>query len=323
MDTHTTTTTSKAEIASPIQDVDDEVQHLLQILPKEEGWTSAPGMSLYFYQGFWCSANDLKPVISFQTHFQAFDSDVVVASFPKCGTTWLKALTFSTLYRSQFARDGIENPLLNFTPHQLVPFLEHDVYRNNPFPNLENVCVYKPRLFATHVPHASLPASVKDSKYQSQEPPLSLDEAFDKFYRGIYLAGPFFEHVLGYWKASQENPNKILFLKYEDLKQDISCQLKHLAMFLEVPFTEDEERQGVVEEIAKVCSFENLKELQVNKKGLSRVGVPHKDYFRKGKVGDWSNYLTPSMVERLDKLIHEKLDNSSLTFKLSSKTSMA
>ncbi|KAK8549224.1 hypothetical protein V6N13_008901 [Hibiscus sabdariffa] len=148
--------------------------------------------------------------------------------------------------RDRFARG--QNPLLASNPHQLVPFLELNVYWNNPFPDLENVCVYKPRLFATHVPCASLPASIKDSECkivyvcrnpmdmfislwnfignlrdQSQEPPLSLDEAFDKFYRGIYLAGPFFEHVLGYWKASQENPNKILFLKYEDLKEDISC----------------------------------------------------------------------------------------------------
>ncbi|KAK8498848.1 hypothetical protein V6N13_050400 [Hibiscus sabdariffa] len=153
---------------------------------------------------------------------------------------------------------------------------------------------------------------------QIQDPRLSLDEAFDKFCHGIYDFGPFFDHVLGYCKASQENPNKVLFLKYEDLKEDISSQLKHLAVFLGVPFTEDEDKQGVVEEIAKICSFEELKEVEVNNKGFHVTGIPHTDFFRKGKVGDWSNYLTPSMVERLDKLIHEKLDNSALTFKLSS-----
>ncbi|KAK8549205.1 hypothetical protein V6N13_008882 [Hibiscus sabdariffa] len=280
-----TTTTSKAEIASPIQDVDDELQHLLQTLPKEEGWTSARGMSLYFYQGFWCSANDLKPVISFQTHFQTFDSDVIVATFPKCGTTWLKAFTFSTLYRTQFARD--ENPLL--------PLI------------LTNLFLSWSMMFTGTILFPILKISV--------------------FISQGFLAPTFLmllcQLPLKIPNASQENPNKILFLKYEDLKEDISCQLKHLATFLEVPFTEDEEKRGVVEDIAKVCSFENLKELQVNKKGLSRVEIPHKDYFRKGEVGDWSNYLTPSMVERLEKLIHEKLDNLDLTFKLSSKTSMA
>ncbi|KAK8548286.1 hypothetical protein V6N13_054912 [Hibiscus sabdariffa] len=129
--------------------------------------------------------------------------------------------------------------------------------------------------------------------------------------------------VLGYWKASRENPDKILFLKYEDLKEDISCQLKHLAMFLGVPFTEEEEKQGVVEEIAKICSFEKLQGLEVNKKGLFVTGVPNENFFRKGEVGDWSNYLTSAMVERLEKFIQWRLDDSGLTFKLSSTTSEA
>ncbi|MFQ6634771.1 hypothetical protein Gotur_010159 [Gossypium turneri] len=106
-------------------------------------------------------------------------------------------------------------------------------------------------------------------------------------------------------------------------------------MFLGVPFTEEEEKQGVVEEIAKICSFENMKDLEVNKKGVQTFGypqetfsgktktfeVPCEAFFRKAKMGDWSNYLTPSMVERLEKLIQEKLENSGLTFKLFSKTS--
>ncbi|KAK8479574.1 hypothetical protein V6N12_055399, partial [Hibiscus sabdariffa] len=239
-----------------------------------------------------------------------------------------------------------ENPLLTFNPHRLLPSLEYGVYLNKPCPDLDNICVYKPRLFATHVPYASLPTSIKDSDckivYMCRNPMdmfisfwhfrdmlrveskelLSLHKAFDKFCHGIYAHGPFFEHVLGYWKASQENPNKVLFLKYEDLKEDISCQLMHLAMFLGVPFTEDEKKGGVVEEIANICSFEKLKELEVNKNGSSQSnGIPYKVFFRKGKVGDWSNCVTPSMVERLEKLIQEKLNNSGLTFKLSCKTS--
>ncbi|XP_039001911.1 cytosolic sulfotransferase 15-like [Hibiscus syriacus] len=259
---------SKPKFISLNRDVvkswDDEFQQLAQTLPKEESWISRT--SLYLYQGFWFTTLVLKPVISLQKHFRAFDSDIIVATFPKCGTTWLKASTFSTLYRNQFAGD--DNPLLSFSPHQLVRFLECDVYLNNPCPDLGNVCVYKPWLFSTHVPYASLPTSIKDSHckivYLCRNPMdmfvslwnfadklreenkelVSLDEAFDKFCNGICGFGSFFDHVLGYWKASQENPNKILFLKYEDLKEDINSQLKHLAMFLGVPFTEDEEKRS-------------------------------------------------------------------------------
>ncbi|XVF42618.1 hypothetical protein PTKIN_Ptkin01aG0378500 [Pterospermum kingtungense] len=317
---------------------DDELQELIQTLPKGKHWY---GHHLYFYQQFWCPSPVFKAVVSFQKHFLALDSDIIVSSLPKCGTTWLKALTFSIVNRKQFAKE--ENPLLSLGPHQLVRVFEYDLYLNNPFPDLENtICAYnQPRLFSTHIPYASLPPSIKESKakivYICRNPmdlfistwlftdklraknvePLSLDEAFEMFCQGIHSFGPSFDHVLGFWKASQENPNKILFLQYEDLKEDIICHVKKLAMFLGFPFSEEEEKQGVVEEIAKLCSFGNLKELDVNKNGVHISGIPHNTLFRKAKVGDWTHYLTPPMVERLKKLIQENFDNSGLTFKLS------
>ena len=111
-------------------------------------------------------------------------------------------------------------------------------------------------------------------------------------------------------------PNKVLFLKYEDLKEDTVGQTKLLAEFLGFPFSEEEERHGVVEEVSRLCSFENLKDLDVNK-GPILPGRDKSDFFRKAKVGDWSNYLTPSMVEQMKKLIQEKFEGSGLTFKFS------
>ncbi|XVF42623.1 hypothetical protein PTKIN_Ptkin01aG0379000 [Pterospermum kingtungense] len=319
---------------------DGEFQELMQTLPKEKSWYRD---NLFFYQGFWCPSPVLKPVVSFQKHFQALDSDIIVTSFPKCGTTWLTALTFSIVNRNQFPKE--ENPLLKLGPHDLVRLFWFDLYLNNPFPDLENSCPYQPLVFSTHIPHASLPPSIKESKAKiiyicrnpmdmfislwlftnklrtkSVEAPLSLDEAFEMFCKGIHVFGPFFDHVFGYWKASQENPNKILFLQYEILMEDNISHLKKLAMFLGFTFSEEEEKHGVIEEIAKMCSFGNLKELDANKNGTHIFGIPNKNFFRKAKVGDSSNYLTPAMIERLKKLIHENVDKSGLTFKLSCKS---
>ncbi|XVF42641.1 hypothetical protein PTKIN_Ptkin01aG0380800 [Pterospermum kingtungense] len=340
-----TTKISKDKIVPTPQDDHEEItwdvefQKLEQTLPKERNWYEIHGShDLHFYQGSWSPSPAFKALFYFQKHFQALDSDIIVASSPKCGTTWLKALTFSVVNRNQFANE--ENPLLNLGPHQLVRFFEYDLYFNNPTPDLENSSLYKPRLFSTHIPYDSLPPSIKDSNSKivyicrnpmdmfisllffinklraDKEELLSLDEAFDLFCRGIYPHGPFFDHVLGYWKASQENPNKILFLQYEDLKEDTIFNVKKLAMFLGFAFSEEEEKQGVVEEIAKACSFGNLKELDVNKNGVHISGIPHNTLFRKAEVGDWINYLTPAMIQRLKKLIHENFDNSGLTFKL-------
>ncbi|XWS64908.1 hypothetical protein CRYUN_Cryun05aG0044500 [Craigia yunnanensis] len=302
-------------------DNDGEFQELVQSLPKERDWY---GGSHYFYQGFWCPSSVFKAVLSFQKHFQALDTDIILASAPKCGTTWLKSLIFTIVNRKHFALE--DNPLMSSNPHKLVPFFEYDVYYlGNPSPYLENN-PYNPRIFSIHIPYASLPTSiVKDSNckivYVSRNPmdmfisywhftdklrpenvnPISLDEAFEMFCQGIHTFGPFYDHVL-------------------DLKEDIVSQAKELAEFLGFPFSKEEEKQGVVEEIAKLCSFENLKELEVNKSGNHTFGTPNKAYFRKGVVGDWSNYLTPLMVERFEKLIQGKLGKFGLTFKLSSQT---
>ncbi|MCL7024912.1 hypothetical protein MKW94_026787 [Papaver nudicaule] len=79
-------------------------------------------------------------------------------------------------------------------------------------------------------------------------------------------------------------------------------------------FSIEEETQGVIEDIISLCSFEHLKNLDVNKNGLWSNCVESKVFFRKGEVGDWKNYLTPLMVERLDRLMDEKLLGSGLVF---------
>nr|UOI39552.1 Sulfotransferase 2A [Betula platyphylla]UVJ47665.1 sulfotransferase 2A [Betula platyphylla] len=312
-----------------------ECKELLLSLPKEKGWRTP---YLYKFQGFWCQPMEIQATISFQRHFQASDTDVVLASIPKSGTTWLKALAFAVVNRKRFAVYSNNHPLLASNPHDLVPFFEYKLYANGQLPDLSNLP--QPRLFGTHVPFSSLPNSIKKSDcrvvYICRNPfdtfisswhysnklrpgsqaPMLIDETFEMYCKGIIGFGPFWEHMLGYWKESIERPHKVLFLKYEDMKEDITFHLKKLAEFLGFPFSLEEERSGVIEKIAKLCSFENMKELEVNKSGKSIKNFENKDLFRKGEVGDWVNYLSPSMVEQLTKLMEEKLGGSGLSFKV-------
>ncbi|KAK8300917.1 hypothetical protein V6Z11_D05G421700 [Gossypium hirsutum] len=83
-------------------------------------------------------------------------------------------------------------------------------------------------------------------------------------------------------------------------------------------FYEEEQQQGVPENIVKMCSFDNLSGLEVNKTGRHREGKGNMEtenniFFRKGKVGDWKNYLTTEMAQRLDQRTLQQLSSSGLS----------
>ncbi|KAF5186042.1 Cytosolic sulfotransferase [Thalictrum thalictroides] len=144
---------------------------------------------------------------------------------------------------------------------------------------------------------------------------INIEESFERFCKGIEMFGPCWEQALEYWKMSVEEPEEILFLKFEDLKADINSQLKRIAEHLGCPFSSEEQNGGVIEDIANLCSFEHLRNLEVNKTGklfFSQV-VENNVFFRKGEVGDWMNILTPSMAEKLDQVVKHKLHGSGLT----------
>lgn len=56
---------------------------------------------------------------------------------------------------------------------------------------------------------------------------------------------------------------------------DSEFYVKKLAEFVEHPFSIEEERDGVVQKIIELCSFDNLKNLEVNKFGNSSVEFSH------------------------------------------------
>ncbi|CAJ1948508.1 unnamed protein product [Sphenostylis stenocarpa] len=305
-------------------------------LYREKAWASP--YHYHLFQNFWCPSIHVQAVDSFQKNFQAKENDVIVASFPKSGTMWLKALTFAILNHQRFS--SLENhPLLTANPHELVPFLEyifggdiHDqihLQTNKP----------EPRVFGTHTPFPSLPKSLKESNckiiyicrnpfdnfvsawnYFNKIKPLSLpalplDEAFEMYCDGIIDYGPWWSHMLGYWKESIAKPNKVLFLKYDDLKKDTNFHVKRIAEFFGCPFTQEEESNGTIESIVKLCSFEKMKDLEVNKSGkVGREGIEKKNFFRKAETGDWINYFSPPMIRKLSKIVEEKLDGSGLSF---------
>ncbi|XP_019189649.1 PREDICTED: flavonol sulfotransferase-like [Ipomoea nil] len=315
-------------------------QEIIASLPKKEKWSGASYN--YEYQGFWFSPFALEGIISVQQSFQAQPSDILLCSAPKTGTTWLKALAFAIVTRNQFD-DNNNHPLFNAVPHDCVPFLEVDL--------VDHVEKKKDPemmpLLSTHLPFSSLPKSIvsrgckmvyicRDPKdtfvsywhYLQRAMPggqhdhvverLSLEKEFESFCDGSTYYGPYWDHVLGYWKASIERPDSVLFLKYEDLKRDTVFYVRKLGEFMGRAFTAEEERRGAAERIVELCSLEKLSGLEVNKSGKHRQGTPmssnNYSFFRRGIVGDWKNLLTPEMQRRIDEITEQKLHGSGFSF---------
>ena len=153
---------------------------------------------------------------------------------------------------------------------------------------------------------------------------IHLRDAFEFFCEGLSIFGPYWDHVLGYWRASLESPKRILFLKYEDLKNETIYWVNEISRFIGYPFSLKEEEKGVVQKIINLCSFEKLSSLEVNTSGIIQVGAivskaKTNAIFRSGKVGDWKNHLTPTMAMRLNQITEKKLSGSGLTLPVSSK----
>jgi hypothetical protein len=313
----------------PSLNQNSKYKEIISGLPRRDDWNFQP---LYNYKGFWEAPVVIESLLSAEDNSDVQPSDVVIASFPKSGTTWLKALGYAIATRSRVQSQSL---LLKKLPHECVTFLEFNAMKTtNRDPELP--------LLSTHIPYTCMPKSVLDSGckivYICRDPKdvlislwqflknlpgsdvnyVSLQEAFDLFCQGVCVEGPYWDHVLGYWNTSLESPDKVLFLKYEDLKKETVSCVKKMAEFMGYPFTMEEEQQGVVQKIIDMCSFKNLSNLEVNKSAEylpnTNLASKNSNFFRKGESGDWKNHLTAEMGAHLDQITELKLSGSGLTF---------
>ncbi|GJN21865.1 hypothetical protein PR202_gb09386 [Eleusine coracana subsp. coracana] len=306
------------------------------LAPSLPRFDSNGGATRRKHGGFWYPEHLLAPTLAARDTFAARPTDVILATMPKAGTTWLKALAFAVTRRRLHAPDDPRHPLLGASPHDLVPFL-HTIYEEHRAvpagPRLD--AMPAPRVLAVHAPFSALPASVSVSKcrvvYLCRDPkdavvsfwhylrkitpagPSSvgpISQAVDQCCDGVWPFGPVWDHMAEYWRASVERPEEVMFLRYEDLKLDGAGTVARLAAFLGCPFSDEEAARGVPEAVVALCSMDRLRNVHANRGGVHGVGFSvfnNSAFFRKGEVGDWKDHMTPEMARRLDNVVEEKL----------------
>ncbi|EEC83874.1 hypothetical protein OsI_29869 [Oryza sativa Indica Group] len=285
--------------------------NILASLPTREGWWTA----FVLYHGCWMTQQAATSVSLPRWCTPSSRGAPTMCSSPPTQSAAPPGSRCSPSPSPTAAAAG-DHPLLTQSPHDLVPFIEVPFHHLHPLAALD--ALPSPRLLSTHMPPQLLPRRVAELGcrivYLCREPKdvvVSLWHYMNKY-------GPIWDHCLGYWKKSMEEPDMVLFLKYDDMMADPAGHVKKLAEFLRAPFTDEEVGAGVVEEVVRLCSFEKLSRLPVNSSGVvdRSSGRPMENsvFFRKGEVGDWKNYLTEEMAKKLDAVIEEKLKGSGLTF---------
>lgn len=88
--------------------------------------------SLRLYQGFWIPEVVLTALPEVHARFQPSGSDILLASFPKSGTTWLKSLGFATVRRSVYPPSDPSHPLLHSNAHDCVKFIDRNRAHDEP-----------------------------------------------------------------------------------------------------------------------------------------------------------------------------------------------
>ncbi|XP_070335112.1 sulfotransferase 1C1 isoform X1 [Odocoileus virginianus] len=266
-------------------------------------------------------------------NFQAKPDDLLIATYAKAGTTWTQEIV------DMIQNDGDLQKCQRANTFDRHPFIEWAL----PPPLSSGILVAgldlankmaSPRTLKTHLPVQMLPPSfwkqntkiiyvarnAKDclvsyyhfSRMNKMVPdPGSWEEYVETFKAGKVLWGSWYDHVKGWWHAKDQH--RILYLFYEDMKEDPKREIRKILKFLEKEVSEE-----VLDKIIHHTSFEVMKENPMaNYTTLPTSIMDHSisPFMRRGMPGDWKNYFTVAQNEDFDKDYERKMAGSTLTFR--------
>ncbi|XP_069840560.1 sulfotransferase 1C1-like isoform X1 [Dendropsophus ebraccatus] len=273
----------------------------------------------------------MKPIVNCWERiekFQAQSDDLLIATYPKAGTTWMQEIVDCIMNEGDVEKTG------RAPTHVRSPFME--ICSPPPVPSGIDLLEItpSPRLVKTHLPYELVPESfwrqkckviyvarnAKDNAVsyyhfdrmnKTQPDPGTWDEYVLKFLKGKLAWGSWFSHVLGWWNARDKHD--ILYLFYEDMKEDPKREIRKVMTFLGKDLSED-----VVEKIHQHTSFTSMKENPMANYSTIPSNVIDQSlspFMRKGEVGDWMNHFTESQNKIFDEEYRKKMEGSTLTFR--------
>ncbi|XP_074852222.1 sulfotransferase 1B1-like [Carettochelys insculpta] len=260
--------------------------------------------------------------------FQARPGDLLISTYPKAGTTWMQEIVDLILVRGDMEKAS------RAPTHIRIPFLE--ICPPPPLPSgvqqLENAP--SPRVIKTHLPFQLVPKSFWENKCKviyvarnakdnvvsyyyfdqmnkTQPEPGPWELYLQKFMAGKLAWGSWYDHVCRYWE--ERTNHRILYVFYEDMKEDPAQEIRRVMEFLEVELPPE-----VVERIIQRTSFQVMKENPMaNYSSLPSTILDQRisPFMRKGEVGDWKNLFTVAQNEAFDAHYRRRMAGTGLHFR--------
>lgn len=268
--------------------------------------------------------------------------DVVVVTYPKCGTNWMQYIICNIISREKPPSDIGEYTLNS-------PFIEMTGAKA-----AENPSRYGP--IATHLPlRAFQPVDTAKYIYVARNPydcavsfyhfilgltpktitDVSFETSLDKFLSGKVLYGDFFDHLIPWY--DRRSDSNVLFITYEELNANTRAQVLRIAEFLgEEHGNALHQDEKLLERILDACSLESMKAFFKDKPEdrakkfaaaasklstdqqkptevpLDFVAEKHEGagFVRKGIVGDWQNHFTADQIKKTKEWVIQKTQGS-------------
>uniref|UniRef100_A0A2K5CUV5 Sulfotransferase n=1 Tax=Aotus nancymaae TaxID=37293 RepID=A0A2K5CUV5_AOTNA len=241
--------------------------------------------------------------------FRSRPDDIVIATYPKSGNTWISEIVDMSLNDGDIEKFPVLEMSLSGVRTSGVVELE----KNS-----------SPRIVKTHLPTDLLPKSfwennckvysrlqvISVSYYHFdlmnnlQPFPSTWGEYLEKFITGKVSYGSWFTHI------KEEHP--ILFLYYEDMKENPKEEIKKIMRFLEKNLNDE-----ILDRIIHHTSFELTKDNPlVNYTHLPTTVMDHSKcpFMPKGITGDWKNYFTVAQNEKFDAIYKTEMSETALQF---------
>jgi aryl sulfotransferase len=250
------------------------------------------------------------------------ESDIVVATYAKTGTTWTQQIVGQLIF------NGEDSPLFDASPwidFRIVPLelvlgtLEAQTHRRFVKTHLPlDALVFSPKakylyvardgrdvawsLYNHHAGFTPTTYNLTNAVLGRVGPPLEPPKGDEVDYFREWLSGgglplgfSFWEHVQGWWNA-RHLPN-VLLLHYNDLKADLPGQMRHIGSFLGIEIDE-----AKFPTLVEHCSLEYMRRHASEKAPIldmvfQQGGVT---FFNKGTNGRWKDALTAADLQRYD-----------------------